>query len=360
MRGKRLYKIPFGAIVAIALFWCSQVVAGGYGHGVGGPNVDLGLQGSGYLTDGIFLSPFQELDTTEQNAILFMREEEKLARDVYLTLRDKWGLIIFDNIASSEQRHMDMVGQLIEKYGLEDPVTDDSIGVFQNEILKGLYEDLVSRGEESVVEALRVGATIEDLDISDLETRLGETDNDDIRQVFENLKNGSYNHMRSFYSALSSYGESYNAQYISQEELEGILEDSNGHGYAYRGSSYTMLPGTINRFDNTQKAALTLEPTIEVMDGDLGGPVNLYALMYSYELDKWFLVNAPNSFVEWTPGIDELKPFATLNMASETLEFPVITQPVDVTGLQGTFDLYFGYIGQGGHMVYGLNRLIFE
>lgn len=72
------------------------------------------------------------LNASEVDSVLFMVEEEKLARDVYLTLYDKWGLITFSNIARSEQRHVDAVKYIIEKYGLEDP-TIDEIGVFKNE-----------------------------------------------------------------------------------------------------------------------------------------------------------------------------------------------------------------------------------
>ena len=44
--------------------------------------------------------------------LMYMREEEKLARDVYATLYEKWGTRIFNNIRVSEQRHMDAVKAL--------------------------------------------------------------------------------------------------------------------------------------------------------------------------------------------------------------------------------------------------------
>ena len=50
----------------------------------------------------------------EATGLIFMREEEKLARDVYLTLYDVWETAVFDNIASSEQTHMDAVLMLID------------------------------------------------------------------------------------------------------------------------------------------------------------------------------------------------------------------------------------------------------
>ena len=72
------------------------------------------------------------LSEEEAEGLIFMREEEKLARDVYLTLFDVWGLQIFENIAAAESRHTASVLDLIDQYGLDDPVVDDSIGAFTN------------------------------------------------------------------------------------------------------------------------------------------------------------------------------------------------------------------------------------
>jgi len=152
-----------------------------------------------------------------------MRQEEKLARDVYLTLYDKYGLRIFANIAKSEQRHTDTVKYLLDKYGVEDPVTDDTVGVFKDAEFTNLYNQLVAQGSQSVVDALKVGATIEDLDIKDLEDEIAKTDKYDLQIVFSNLKRGSYNHMRAFVAWLNYYGSDYQPQFISQDEFDSIL-----------------------------------------------------------------------------------------------------------------------------------------
>ncbi len=64
---------------------------------------------------------YQALNSSEVQGILYMREEEKLARDVYLKLYEMWKLPIFKNIAESEQIRMDLVKALIIKYNLTDP-----------------------------------------------------------------------------------------------------------------------------------------------------------------------------------------------------------------------------------------------
>ena len=132
----------------------------------------------------------------EEAGLLFMREEEKLARDVYLVLFDKWGLRVFENIAESEQRHMDAVLYLLGKYGLDDPALDP--GLFLNPDLQDLYDELVGKGETSLVDALEVGILIEETDIEDIENLIGQTDKEDIIQVYTNLLDGSYCHLEAF------------------------------------------------------------------------------------------------------------------------------------------------------------------
>lgn len=170
--------------------------------------------------------PLEELSPDEVAAINLMREEEKLARDVYLHLYEKWDLRIFWNIAGSEQRHMDAIGVLITKYEMDDPAMKKA-GDFSKDF-KALYKELTTLGEESLVHALTVGATIEDLDIYDLKAELKLVDNIDIRTVFQNLLAGSENHMRAFNRQLSANGIEYTAQYISPGELEEILSAPSG------------------------------------------------------------------------------------------------------------------------------------
>lgn len=127
-----------------------------------------------------------------------MRLEEKLARDVYLTLGKTFNHKMFVNIPESEQRHMDAVKALLDKYEIADPVTDNEIGVFANTDFKKLYDDLVAKGKTSFKDAMLVGIEIEEMDIKDLVERIEQTDNPDIKEVYENLKRGSENHLRAF------------------------------------------------------------------------------------------------------------------------------------------------------------------
>jgi hypothetical protein len=141
----------------------------------------------------IYKMPKQSLNRAEVMDLEHMREEEKLARDVYLTMYRKWKLPVFKNISKSESWHMHMIKILLNKYRLPDPVmkTGDRIGYFVSPKLQKLYLQLVNKGSRSVKDALTVGAMIEDLDIKDLDEAIKRTDNYDIKTVYKNLRRGS-------------------------------------------------------------------------------------------------------------------------------------------------------------------------
>lgn len=176
----------------------------------------------------------EELTDADIEGLLLMREEEKLAHDVYMHFYGLYGQQLFLNIANSEQSHMDAVLVLLDGYGIEDPALDDE-GVFANEELGALYNSLIEQGSVSLTEALTVGATIEDLDINDLQVWLDGTENSDIIRVYENLLKGSENHMRGFVRNLEALGGTYTPQFITVEEYEAILAASNSQGYGAGG-----------------------------------------------------------------------------------------------------------------------------
>jgi len=166
------------------------------------------------------------LTQVEEEDLLTLREEEKLARDVYLYAYDKYGLDISNNISQSEQTHMDKILDLLNKYNLEDPALPNR-GEFNNQTLQVLYNDLTAQVDVSSIEALKVGATIEDLDIYDIEEFESRTEKRDILNVYDKLKCGSRNHMRAYYSQLLSLNFTYTAQFITEADLIEIISGSN-------------------------------------------------------------------------------------------------------------------------------------
>ena len=163
------------------------------------------------------------LSNQEKLDLIFLREEEKLARDVYLYAYGKYNRNIFSNISSSEQNHTSSVLGILNMYELADPVTNNNVGVFTNRDLQSLYNDLIAKSESSLASALEVGATIEDLDINDIKTFRSHTTNEDFLNLYDKLTCGSRNHLRSFVKQSGSY----NPSYISQSEYNSILSSSN-------------------------------------------------------------------------------------------------------------------------------------
>lgn len=171
------------------------------------------------------------LSPEEAAGLAYMREEEKLAHDVYLALYEQWGSTVFRSIANSEQKHTDAIKTLLGRYGLDDPAAGNGVGVFDDPELQALYNTLVAQGRVSLADALKVGAAIEEIDILDLQERLAQTDNADIQRVYQNLERGSENHLRAFVTNLANRtGEVYQPQYLSQEAYDTIVNGGSGNG----------------------------------------------------------------------------------------------------------------------------------
>jgi hypothetical protein len=184
-----------------------------------------------YLNSQIATLPMQTISDEEAKSLIHMREEEKLARDVYIAMFNKYGLRIFENISSSEQTHTDAILQLLTKYAIKDPVGVNAVGVFTDPGLQALYTSLVNSGNVSILEAYKVGATIEDLDLYDLKVDLLKVDNQDIILVYQMLSKGSRNHMRNYFSNLKSLGFTYVPQFITQSDLDAIVNSAMERGF---------------------------------------------------------------------------------------------------------------------------------
>ncbi len=192
-------------------------------------NIAIAILAIGLVSVSIFTASFllsrvnDPLSDQEVADLVFNREEEKLARDVYLTLYDTWNYNVFSNIAPSEQIHMDSILDLLNKYGIEDPVPADTVGVYNNSELTDLYNDLVSQGQPSLVDALEVGGYIEEMDILDLLRFIANSDHPDVIAVYERLMMGSRNHLRAFVGALADEGITYVPVLMEEAAYQAII-----------------------------------------------------------------------------------------------------------------------------------------
>lgn len=182
MTGKAISVWIIGAIMAGLMV---ESVMAGRGKGNGGGSVPV-------------------LTQVEIDDLMFMREEEKLAHDVYIVLYAEWGNQVFYNISLSEQKHTDAVLGLIVKYGLDDPASPE-IGVFNDPYLQALYDQLMEMGMAGERDALEVGFLIEVTDIEDIVDCMERTDQADILNVYGNLLAGSENHLAAFLRNIEAY-----------------------------------------------------------------------------------------------------------------------------------------------------------
>jgi len=170
------------------------------------------------------------LTDEEIAGLMWMREEEQLAHDVYVVLGELWNLRIFDNISSAETAHIEAVSGLLDLYGLDDPAAGNDTGTFTDPALQRLYDQLVEDGSRSLEAALEVGALIEELDIVDLVARSAATDTPEISAVYANLERGSRNHLRAFVSQLDSRGITYTPTQLDPVTFEAIVSSDMERG----------------------------------------------------------------------------------------------------------------------------------
>ncbi len=169
------------------------------------------------------------LTPAQVGRLVRMREEEKLAHDVYLTLAQSSGLQIFNNIANAESRHMRAVEQLASRYSSA-AATNLPVGSFSDPQFQALYNSLVAAGSKSPIAAATVGAKIEEMDIKDLQTLLSQNPPQDVSKVLEHLQRASGQHLRAFTMELKRLGGTYMPEFLSPQEYNSILNSDNERG----------------------------------------------------------------------------------------------------------------------------------
>jgi hypothetical protein len=220
MKAKRINIAVTILFMSAVLFACAETDISEPAEAMNGESISLTE-----LTTAINTFASENPTELQTKGLQFMREEEKLARDVYTEMFKKYGIRAFSNITKSEQTHTDAIKALLAKYSIEDPVKNNATGVFTNADLQKLYSKLITAGNVSDVEALKVGAAIEEIDILDLQKHIAElTDNADIKFVYESLMKASGNHLRAFVRNLSSRGVAYLPQYLDKVTYDSYIK----------------------------------------------------------------------------------------------------------------------------------------
>jgi hypothetical protein len=177
-----------------------------------------------------FAAPAQYIPQSNKATLALMREQQKLARDVYDSLHHKWSLHIFEEIGGAEDAHLESVQPLLEQFAVEDPLakTADRPGRFVHRPLQRLYDSLLVSGSASLEGALRAGAFMEERDIVDLQRAIQATGSEDLKAVYKYLLMGSERHLLLCARYLKRVGVIYQPVLLSAHEYERLIGASGG------------------------------------------------------------------------------------------------------------------------------------
>jgi len=185
----RTAAIGVGGLVLAGTAWTAVAV---------GPGGAPGRQATPSATTTI-ASTLSEATASD---LIFSRDEERMARDLYAAIAARYdGALPFANITNSEQRHFDAVGVLLERYGLDDPAVGMAAGRFKDAEVQALYDELWAKAQTSLEAAYQAGISVENRDIADVKTGLGDATQADVDRVFTNLLRGSEMHLSAFTDA---------------------------------------------------------------------------------------------------------------------------------------------------------------
>lgn len=326
-----------------------------------------GNQNCSIISNGIIPS------TNEIALLQFMREEEKLARDVYAVMYAQWAQPLFNNIAQSEQTHMDQVKCFLDAYQLTDPVQAHN-GKFTHPELQTLYDNLVQRGKSSRSEALRVGAMIEEVDIRDLQDAIAKSSIAEVNTMYSNLMAGSENHLRAFVSNLLSLGERYSAQVLAESTVTNILNGdrtSTGTGvnihtlitvnnnarFTLKADTGVAMGGSQSTFSQQTRLMLTAAIQTDPQHiGQRGQLINVALFQPSgSRVMHYYQLNAQGKWQNWNGDLQ------SLNGAFVNMEAMHNVSIFDGTfqNAPGYYQILSGYLLDNGNLIFGSQPLSF-
>ncbi|MCB0579424.1 MAG: DUF2202 domain-containing protein [Phaeodactylibacter sp.] len=176
------------------------------------------------------------LSKADQKTLIFMAEEEKMARDFYQAMEAKWEAKVFNHIVGAEQRHLGRTEELAASLDVKLPkgMVDGEAGKYRNNDIQQLYDELAALGSQSLEGALRAGARLEEINIRDLKMALETTTDGTARGTYRSLLEASGNHLRAFNKNLAAQGITYSPVLLPQADFDAIV-DSGGNGQGCQG-----------------------------------------------------------------------------------------------------------------------------
>ena len=312
------------------------------------------------------------LSQEEIDSLKFMREEEKLARDVYQVLYGQTLAMVFGNITQSEQKHMDLVGVFLEAYGIADPAKEE-VGEFTDQSLQILHNDLLIKASTSDLEAYKVGALIEEVDIEDLELAIKSTEIAELKRMYTNLRDASYKHLRAFTKQIIAIEGSYTAQQLDQEVVDDILaapNTTNQMGNAIKvlaveeSTSNSCFVSILTADKQTlqngssiaENQSISVAYEVKVTVDDIGQTVD-WVMLASYAGDNWF-VRSGDQWLNWDGQPGDLPAAVPGYILQSEQTIPVFQGTLN--GMPGKYTIYIGYRLDDNSLVYNQAPLVFS
>jgi len=166
-----------------------------------------------------------DLDVYEAWQVTWMYDQEKLARDLANKFLSRWGDPEFLTTAAAEQRHMDELLAVMNLYGLDPLIQTDTDGEFGDERHSDAFSSLMSRGWQSQRDAYIAAAYLEEWDIQEFTASIADSGETRLTEVYSWLLAGAREQLRFLVSRVLGHGSSYEAQILSQSEVDAICSN---------------------------------------------------------------------------------------------------------------------------------------
>ena len=182
------------------------------------------------LITALFLSLYYTLNAQpviterDKNTLVYFREEEKLAADAYYYFYEQWANKIFQSVTASEDKHEGRIKDLLDYYGIDDPVKGYERGKFSNDSLKAFYIHLIFFGGQSLLHSYIAGVEIEERAFYDLDNAVKETENEGIIDIYKTHKIASEGYMRLFAGKLKDNSIIYKPKYLTEDSYNKIIK----------------------------------------------------------------------------------------------------------------------------------------
>jgi hypothetical protein len=160
----------------------------------------------------------------DKNSLVYFREEEKLAADAFDYFYEMWSNKLFFSFKSSESKHETIFKELMDYYGIDDPVKDYARGEFTIDTLKYFYIDMISFGSKSLLHSFLAGAEIEERSVYELDNAIKVIENEKLTGVYKTHKSSSEGYLRLFVSKLKDNSVIYQPKYLTGESFKSIVK----------------------------------------------------------------------------------------------------------------------------------------